>query len=71
MTYRIITHEDIRQCIQITQGDTILNIPFSVENSDYQRVLDDIIEQGADCFEGDIPQDLLDAAEAKQRLTPS
>ena len=71
MTYRIITYEDIRQCIQITQGDTILNIPFSVENSDYQRVLDDIIEQGADCFEGDIPQDLLDAAEAKQLLTDS
>ena len=66
MTYRIITHEDIRQCIQITQGDTILNIPFSVENSDYQRVLDDIIEQGADCFDGDIPTDLQTAADAKQ-----
>ena len=66
MTYRIITHEDIRQCIQITQGDTILNIPFSVENSDYQRVLDDIIEQGADCFDGDIPADLQTAADAKQ-----
>ena len=66
MTYRIITHEDIRQCIQITQGDTILNIPFNVENSDYQRVLDAIIEQGADCFEGDIPTDLQTAADAKQ-----
>ena len=66
MTYRIITHEDIRQCIQITQGDTILNIPFSVENSDYQRVLDNIIEQGADCFDGDIPADLQTAADAKQ-----
>jgi len=29
-------------------------------------VLDDIIEQGADCFEGDIPTDLQDAADAKQ-----
>ena len=66
MTYRIITHEDIRQCIQITQGDTILNIPFSVENSDYQRVLDDIIKHGAVCFEGDIPEDLQVAADAKQ-----
>ena len=66
MTYRIITYEDIRQCIQITQGDTILNIPFSVENSDYQRVLDDIIEQGSSCFEGDIPEDLQTAADAKQ-----
>ena len=66
MTYRIITHEDIIQCIQITQGATILNIPFNTENSDYQRVLDAIIEQGADCFEGDIPEDLQAAADEKQ-----
>lgn len=37
-----------------------------VSNSDYQRVLDDIIEQGADCFEGDIPAELQTAADAKQ-----
>jgi hypothetical protein len=41
-------------------------IPLDPANSDYQRVLDDIIEQGADCFEGDIPTDLQDAADAKQ-----
>lgn len=35
-------------------------------NSDYQKVLDDIIEQGADCFEGDIPADLQAAADAKK-----
>ena len=35
-------------------------------NSDYQKVLDDIIEQGADCFEGDIPADLQAAADAKE-----
>ena len=40
--------------------------PLDPANSDYQRVLDDIIEQGADCFEGDIPTDLQDAADAKQ-----
>ena len=27
------------------------SIPLDPANSDYQRVLDDIIEQGADCFE--------------------
>ena len=42
------------------------NIPLDPANSDYQRVLDDIIEQGADCFEGDIPTDLQTAADAKQ-----
>jgi len=45
---------------------TGLTIPMDAQNADYQRVLDDIIEQGAECFEGDIPQDLLDAAEAKR-----
>ena len=41
-------------------------IPIDPANSDYQRVLDDIIEQGADCFTGDIPTDLQTAADAKQ-----
>ena len=42
------------------------SIPLDPANSDYQRVLDDIIEQGASCFEGDIPADLQTAADAKQ-----
>jgi len=41
-------------------------IPLDTENSDYQKVLDDIIEQGADCFDGDIPTELQTAADAKQ-----
>jgi hypothetical protein len=41
-------------------------IPLDPANRDYQRVLDDIIEQGADCFDGDIPADLQTAADAKQ-----
>ena len=45
---------------------TGLTIPIDAQNTDYQRVLDAIIDQGADCFEGDIPQELLDAAEAKR-----
>ena len=39
--------------------------PLDPANSDYQRVLDDIIEQGASCFTGDIPTDLQTAADAK------
>ena len=41
-------------------------IPLDVGNVEYQKVLDDIIEQGADCFDGDIPEDLQTAADAKQ-----
>jgi len=42
------------------------SIPLDPANSDYQRVLDDIIEQGADSFEGDIPTELQAAADVKQ-----
>ncbi len=51
-----------------TIGNTTLglSIPVNPANSDYQRVLDDIIEHGADCFTGDIPTDLQTAADTKQ-----
>ena len=41
-------------------------IPQDPANSDYQRVLDAIILEGADCFTGDIPTDLQAAADEKQ-----
>jgi hypothetical protein len=40
-------------------------IPLDPANSDYQAVLDALIEQNADYFEGDIPEDLQTAADAK------
>jgi hypothetical protein len=43
-----------------------VSIPLDPANSDYQRILDDIIEQGADCFTGDVPTELQTAADAKQ-----
>jgi len=43
-----------------------LNIPLNPANRHYQEVLDAIIEQGAACFEGDIPAELQAAAETKQ-----
>jgi hypothetical protein len=49
----------------IWDSTLLAGIPLDPANSDYQRVLDDIIEQGADCFEGDIPTDLQTAADAK------
>ena len=41
-------------------------IPDDPANRHYQEVLDAIIEQGADCFDGDIPDDLQAAADTKQ-----
>ena len=41
-------------------------IPFDPANMDYQRILDAIILEGADCFTGDIPTDLQAAADTKQ-----
>lgn len=61
MPYALNIIEDTPTSIQL--GD--LSIPFNPENRHYQQVLDDIIEQGADCFEGDIPEDLQAAADAK------
>ena len=41
-------------------------IPLDPANRHYQEVLDVIIEQGAACFDGDIPEDLQAAADEKQ-----
>ena len=42
------------------------SIPLDPANRHYQEVLDAIIEQGVDCFNGDIPEDLQAAADEKQ-----
>ena len=57
--------------IETTIGDGCINIdnmsiPLDPANRHYQEVLDAIIEQGADCFDGDIPEDLQAAADTKQ-----
>jgi len=41
-------------------------IPLDPANRHYQEVLDAIIEEGAACFDGDIPADLQAAADEKQ-----
>jgi len=40
-------------------------IPLDPANRHYQEVLDAIIAEGADCFDGDIPAELQAAADAK------
>jgi len=41
-------------------------IPLDPANRHYQEVLDAIIAEGTDCFDGDIPEDLQAAADEKQ-----
>ena len=43
-----------------------LYIPLNPANRHYQEVLDAIIAEGADCFDGDSPADLQAAADEKQ-----
>jgi hypothetical protein len=43
-----------------------LTIPLDPANRHYQEVLDAIILEGADCFDGDIPAELQTAADTKQ-----
>jgi len=52
------------QAVSIQDGN--ISIPIASENTDYQTVLDAIIAEGADCFDGDIPADLQAAADEKQ-----
>jgi len=47
-------------------GTHNLTIPLKAANRHYQEVLDAIIAEGADCFDGDIPADLQAAADEKQ-----
>jgi hypothetical protein len=52
--------------LSIWDNVSLTAIPPDTANRHFQQVLDAIIEQGAECFEGDVPQELLDAAEAKR-----
>jgi hypothetical protein len=62
-----ISHNDLNNTlISVWCNAENLAIPLDQTNRHYQKVLDDIIEQGADCFTGDIPTDLQTAADAKQ-----
>ena len=62
----IINTSEFEETYNIKIVETNSYVPLDPANSDYQRVLDDIIEQGASCFDGDIPAELQAAADAKQ-----
>ena len=65
MTFNITTDEliDIQTLFCETHNHSI---PLDPANRHYQEVLDAIILEGTDCFDGDIPADLQAAADTKQ-----
>jgi len=66
MTYNIKINDDGNAAgIEKNENQQWEYIPLDPANRHYQEVLDAIIEQGADCFDGDIPEDLQAAADAK------
>ena len=62
--FNLTTSETIGSTLYCSTHDVW--IPLDPANRHYQEVLDAIIAEGAACFDGDIPQELLDAAEAKR-----
>ena len=58
--------DDVRQSISCIMDGQNISIPLKEDNRHYQLILDAIIEQGADCWDGDIPTELQTAADAKQ-----
>ena len=64
--YEIVDDDKDGGILSIICTTPSCSIPLDPANLAYQKVLDDIIEQGADCFEGDIPTELQTAADAKQ-----
>jgi len=62
-----ISHNNLNNTlISVWCNTNNIAIPIDPANRDYQKVLDDIIEQGAGCFTGDIPTELQAAADAKE-----
>ena len=56
---------DTNEIAFLTDSVSGYNIPPDPANRHYQEVLDAIIAEGADCFDGDIPEELQAAADAK------
>ena len=56
----------VNNAVSFTSGGVSYSIPLDPANRHYQEVLDAIIAEGADCFDGDIPADLQAAADEKQ-----
>ena len=64
MSFELQISPDTNELSGIIDGN--MYIPLDPANRHYQEVLDAIIKDGADCFDGDIPEDLQAAADEKQ-----
>jgi uncharacterized Fe-S cluster protein YjdI len=64
-----ISEDDVKQSISCVVDGQNISIPLKEDNRHYQLVLDAIIEQGADCWDGDIPTELQAAADTKLHNT--
>ena len=62
--YEKVYNSRTNELVAIKNGNRSIGI--NPQSRFYQEVLDAIIEQGADCFDGDIPEDLQAAADTKQ-----
>ena len=62
--YEKVYNSRTNELVAIKDGNRSIGI--NPQSRFYQEVLDAIIEQGADCFDGDIPEDLQAAADEKQ-----
>jgi hypothetical protein len=63
MAYQLQIAPNTSEVSGIISGNTV--IPLDPANRHYQEVLDAIIAEGAACFDGDIPEDIQTAADAK------
>ena len=59
----VILKDEVQSYVQRLSNNAF--IPFFPDNTDYQVFLDDIIEHGAACLEGDIPAVIQAAADQK------
>ena len=67
--YILVKHptDDIYLCItKHLNVNTVMQIPINSDNTDYQRFLDDINEQGNEIVDGDIPEHVLAEAASKK-----
>ena len=62
--YEKVYNSRTNELVAIKDGNRSIGI--NPQSRFYQAVLDAIIEQGSDCFDGDIPADLQAAADEKQ-----
>ena len=60
--YSIVENDNPQIIIECS--DTGSMIPMDYDNYDYRQIIEDTIEQGSDCWDGDIPTEVQDKADS-------